>query len=248
MTVFLLVLGGVFAAYGVMIMAVNSGTPFFAVWFMFAACSFAGAIASKTGAWGRVPLALRRVIQAVAIAFSAWVIGLSCVIMTQANQVAPAGLDTIVVLGAQVMPDGSPATVLRYRLEAALDYLNENPDTVCVVTGAKGSNEPISEAECMANYLEKHGISPSRIIIEDESDSTLENLRNSRALIPDGENVGIVTNNFHLWRSLNIARSEGYSDPAGISARSDLPYLPNNLLRECLSSAWGAVRGLVTGG
>lgn len=68
------------------------------------------------------------------------------------------GLDYIIVLGAQVRKDG-PSPVLKYRLDKAVEYLNENPDTVCIVSGGQGSNEPWSEAE------EWHGICRKKELI-----------------------------------------------------------------------------------
>lgn len=55
-------------------------------------------------------------------------------------------LDYMIVLGAQVHEDG-PSVVLKYRLDAAIDYLNENPDTNCIVSGGQGANEPFPEAK-----------------------------------------------------------------------------------------------------
>ena len=66
-------------------------------------------------------------------------------------------LDYIIVLGAQVREDG-PSAVPKYRLDAAIDYLNENPNTVCIVSGGQGANEPFSEAKGMAEYLLDKGI------------------------------------------------------------------------------------------
>lgn len=142
-------------------------------------------------------------------------------------------LDYIIVLGAQVREDG-PSVVLKYRLDAAIDYLNENSDTVCIVSGGKGANEPFSEAEGMAEYLLEKGIEEHRIILEDKSTNTVENIQNSKALMKESYNgVGIVTNNFHVFRAVQIAKVQGLEGVCGIAADSNLLYLPNNVLREC---------------
>lgn len=77
-------------------------------------------------------------------------------------------LDYVVVLGAQVRKSG-PSLVLRYRLDKAIEYLDENPNTICIVSGGKGPNEPFPEAQGMADYLKEHGIAEQRILEEPDS-------------------------------------------------------------------------------
>ncbi len=96
--------------------------------------------------------------------------------------------------------------VLRYRLDTAIDYLNENPGTICIVSGGKGANEPVVEAQGMANYPEWHGIKKTASSKMMKSKTTQENISNSRALITKpNATVGIVTNDFHMFRALQIA-------------------------------------------
>lgn len=113
-----------------------------------------------------------------------------------------------------------PSPVLKYRLDKAVEYLNENPDTVCIVSGGQGSNEPWSEAEGMARYLQEKGIDTARILTEDQSQTTGQNITNSKKLMKEGASVGIVTNNFHVFRALQIAKKYGLSDVCGIAADS----------------------------
>ena len=77
----------------------------------------------------------------------------------------PAGADYCIVLGAQ-LKDHGPSDVLRRRLDAAAEYLRQNPDTKCIVSGGQGGNEPMSEAEGMRHYLVAAGIEEERIIQE----------------------------------------------------------------------------------
>ena len=123
-----------------------------------------------------------------------------------------ANLDYIIVLGAQVYSSG-PSPVLRYRLDAAVDYLNENPETICIVSGGQGYNEPFSEAEGMAEYLMRQGIGAERIWLENTSSTTQENMLFSKVLMEEGSTVGIVTNNFHLFRGLRHRLSIGHAAP-----------------------------------
>ncbi len=122
---------------------------------------------------------------------------------------------------------------MQYRLDAAYDYLVKNPNTVCIVSGGQGVNEPMTEAEGMYTYLVKRGIAPERIRLEDQSTDTTENIRNSSTFFdPAEDTVGIVTNNFHLYRGMYLARKQGIKHVYGISAGALLFYLPNNMLRE----------------
>nr|WP_173552565.1 YdcF family protein [Bifidobacterium merycicum] len=159
-------------------------------------------------------------------------------------------LDYIIVLGAQVHR-GSPSLVLRYRLDKAAEYLRANPGTTCIVSGGQGPNEPYAEARGMADYLEHDaGIDASRIIEEPDSTTTVENLRNSRTIIDSANNtgnstsstasepsIGIVTNDFHVFRSLQIAHDQGYTDVQGIAAGSPRDMLLNNMVRESFAEA-----------
>ena len=95
--------------------------------------------------------------------------------------------DYLVVLGARVDEDGQPSYSLRYRLEAALAYLEAHPATAAVLSGGQGDDEPTTEAACMYGWLVEHGVEVSRLLLEGKSSNTQENLRNSFALIGVGE-------------------------------------------------------------
>ena len=87
-----------------------------------------------------------------------------------------AGRDYLIVLGAAVYKDQPSLTLVR-RLEGALQYLNEHPKTIAIVSGGKGSGEEITEAQAMHDWLIAHGIPEARIIMEPKATSTLENLQ-----------------------------------------------------------------------
>ena len=139
---------------------------------------------------------------------------------------------TVVVLGAQVRKSG-PSKALRYRLDTAADYLRNSPDTICIVSGGKGANEPFPEAQGMADYLKAHGIEEGRILQESKSKTTQENIVNSKKLIAgDNASVGIITNDFHMFRALQIAHDNGLDEAQGIAAGSPPDMLVNNMVRE----------------
>ena len=153
-------------------------------------------------------------------------------IVSQMHAQGKSDLDYVVVLGAQVRKSG-PSLVLRYRLDKAIEYLDENPNTICIVSGGKGPNEPFPEAQGMADYLKEHGIAEQRILEEPESKTTEENIVNSKKLISDDNaSVGVITNNFHMFRALQIADKYGLDNAQGIAAGSPPNMLVNNMVRE----------------
>ena len=239
----LLVLGVVCLAYGITILLVFSGTLFFAVWFVMGAALIAWSSLVARGTWEALPSPARGIVCTIAVAGVALVLALGGLIMRDARREPPAGLDYLVVLGAQVKQDG-PSVVLRYRLDAAYDYLAANPGTMCIVSGGQGPNEPFPEADGMAEYLIGRGIEESRILREPASTTTVENIAFSRELMEnDAASVGIVTNDFHVFRATRIARAQGLDSAVGVPAGSVAWYLPNNVLRECL----GVVKDVLVG-
>ena len=127
----------------------------------------------------------------------------------------------LIVLGAGV--NGTePSLSMLYRLDAAKKYLNDYPETRVIVSGGKGQGEDISEAECMRRWLNDNGISAERIIMEDESTSTYENLRNSLEITRFFSNdptdrIAVLSQEYHLYRAKFYARELG-ADAVGVAA------------------------------
>ncbi len=143
--------------------------------------------------------------------------------------------DAVIVLGAQVLPDGTPSVQLAWRLDAAFEAW-QCRDVPVVVCGAKGGDEPEAEAYVMQRYLSRKGIPQDRILTDPESYDTRQNLRNAQALLSDFPDIGrvlIVTSDYHLPRAMAIAgdlglRTEGLGSPC----KSE--YWLKNHLRETL--------------
>ena len=171
----------------------------------------------------RVPLprwfiVLWRVCLAAGFAFFFFVEYFVC---AGAFEQAPAELDCVIVLGAKVNAT-APSGALRQRIDAAAGYLEANPDTLCIASGGQGDDEGISEAQCIRDNLMALGIDGARIVLEDRSVDTYINLQNSIPLLPEGtRTVGIVTSDFHVFRSLRTAAFQGWDyEFYGIPARS----------------------------
>lgn len=148
--------------------------------------------------------------------------------------------DCIIILGAQVK--GTKITdSLKRRLDRAVRYLRKFPETKVIVSGGKGPGEDITEADAMGDYLISCGINPRRIVREKCSTSTRENFRYSKKYTdPENDSVGIVTNGFHMYRSLLIAAQEGYKKTHKIPASSNPVFQINYLTREFFAvlSVW----------
>lgn len=122
-------------------------------------------------------------------------------------------VDYVIVLGARLYGD-VPSPALAERLKVAEQYLKENEDIKVVVAGGQGIDELIPEAHAMKKHLVDNGIGMDRIIVEDKSKNTFENLKFSLDKIrevDDNENISILiaTNKHHVFRSKLIARRLG---------------------------------------
>jgi len=137
--------------------------------------------------------------------------------------------DCLIILGAGLRKD-VPSLMLRTRLNAALEYLQDKPDVPVIVSGGMGPGETITEAEAMARYLIARGVDESLIWKEEESTSTKENILFSLALLEEkgldaGEmRIAIVTNEFHLYRAKLVAGKVGI-EADGIAAATPSIYL-----------------------
>lgn len=153
--------------------------------------------------------------------------------LIKAAHIKPVQNATAIVLGCRVYGE-RPSLMLTERMDAAILYLNENPDAVCIASGGQGTDEDISEAECIYRYLVENGIDAARIYIEDKSTSTRENLAFSYVIIKENalpEEIAIVTNEFHEYRAGIIADRLGLSYGA-VSAKTAMWLLPTYYARE----------------
>ena len=215
------------------IAVVGFGTYFFLIWgVMGIALLLLGTLLSNRELVRRAPRWLKVIILSLFFLGISLFAGVEGLILSQYRAAPEPGADYVIILGAQWRQEG-PSEVLRRRLDKAVEYLNENPDTQVIVSGGQGSNEPVSEAAGMRKYLVDAGISDERIRMEDASINTYQNIVFSgRLLDPENDKVVIVTNNFHVFRAVRIAEKQGYKDVEGMAAGSVAGMAPHNLLRE----------------
>jgi uncharacterized SAM-binding protein YcdF (DUF218 family) len=150
----------------------------------------------------------------------------------------------VVVLGAGLLDGGQVPRLLASRLDRGRAVYGKltahGADPLMIVSGGKGNDEQISEAAAMARYLTDRGFPPDRLILEDQSASTEENLLFSKAIMDQqrppapgdpGAQCVIVTSGFHAFRAAIIARRLGINGQA-TGARTAGYYWPGAMLRE----------------
>ena len=159
----------------------------------------------------------------------------------ESHQETPPDTDVIIVLGAQVKPDGTPSVQLEYRLEAALEAYQRQPQRI-VCCGGQAGSEPAPEGRVMADWLLARGVPAADVIAETESGDTKENIRNAMALLgysadqASGLRALIVTSDYHVARAVRIARDQGIQ-AWGVPATTLPEYWLKNRAREALG--WG---------
>ena len=164
-------------------------------------------------------------------------LGVVGMVIYRQNNLPPVGAyDAIIVLGAQVKPSGEPSLQLQWRIDAAAKAWKER-ESLIVVCGARGANEPATEASVMRDELIKQGVREDMILMDEKSFNTRQNIANAAKLLEGREvnHVLVVTSDYHLARAMAIAKDAGLS-AAGIGAETLPQYWLKNYSREGL--AW----------
>lgn len=146
--------------------------------------------------------------------------------------------DAVIVLGAGIRGT-EPGRELQSRLDRAIEYHGKNPDALIVVSGGKGADESVSEAEVMKTYLLKNGIPADLIIKEDRSSSTLENFTFSKDILDQRfgseYRIAYVTNDFHILRAGYLANDVGFSQVGHLHSKIPIVSVLPCGLRESLA-------------
>lgn len=154
----------------------------------------------------------------------------------------------VIILGCAIADDGTPLPLLRGRIERAIGFAQAQKaagggEIVFVPSGGQGADEVMAEAESMRDYLLSRGVSGDRILLEDRSATTEENMRFSLEKIKaecSEPRIVFSTSGYHVLRSGLISRSEGL-DADGIGSRTKWYFFPNAFVREfvgLLVSKW----------
>lgn len=257
----------------VVIYASGTGTSF--LWFWPTTCIIAlvAAVLLFLVLSGRLP---RLKTAAMCFSLLLWlgiaVFGAVEAVVFSAGRRAPANdAAYVIILGAQVRGE-TPTLVLNARIKAAAEYLTEHPEAIAVASGGKGSGENISEAEAIKRGLMRLGIAEERILTEDRSTSTVENLKYSAEVIQNYEaglmmndgmqasagqkektgaskvrfvpkDVVIVTNDFHVYRGVRLAKNLGYTQVSGLGATDFFAVTIQYYVREFFALTLEGLRG-----
>ena len=171
--------------------------------------------------------------------------GVCCLVLWSLQTAGPVpSVPYAIVLGAGIDGD-QPSKTLARRLDAAVDYMEEHPQTRLVVSGGLGHGKTMTEAAVMQRYLLQRGIASQKIILEEASTTSEENLRNTARILRElsGEEkppLLIFTSDYHLYRAQILARPY-YSPVYGVGAKSPVLVRINYMLREYLAlfKMWG---------
>ena len=187
-------------------------------------------------------LALNLVVNLVAafyLYFECMIIGAAVADVIAARRVPPRDRDFLLVLGCGLKQDGTPTPLLKGRLDLALDFDQRQREetgreALFLVSGGKGSDEVCPEAASMRNYLLEQGIPDARILTEDRSNDTAENMRFSKPIMEErqpGARVGFFTTNYHVFRA-GLKAKQAHLDAAGMGAKTRWYFWPNAAVRE----------------
>lgn len=246
--------------YGILIIYSGAATSFALFWPVCAACLLllAGALHFRRRHPEAVPVWLSVAVTTIAAAAIAVFVAIELCIAAASLFSTRQAMDYVIVLGAKV--DGTlPSKSLKKRLNKALEYAENNPNTILVLSGGQGRDEPLSEAQVMYSYLEFNGVPRDQLLMESRSRNTKENITFSKDVIErherwkasvlreevqddyldrsggDPVKIGIITSNFHMLRAEGIARKQGIADVHGISAPGDPVMALHLWVRECFA-------------
>lgn len=187
---------------------------------------------------GLIPLIGHRLLVPAVIAVFCIMAVSECFVLhgIAAKDVSP--VDYTIVLGAGLRGDKVPLT-LRTRLQAALDA---DGGEVIVVSGGQGPRETVTEASAMKKWLIEKGVEPERILAEDRSTDTHENLTFSAELIEahsgkaiSDVKVRIISSDFHCTRAKLLAGRLGYGKVTACGGKTPAALIPVNHIRESMA-------------
>ncbi|BDD38670.1 YdcF family protein [Streptococcus ruminantium] len=114
-------------------------------------------------------------------------------------------LDYVVVLGAGLIGD-KVTPLLASRIDKGIAIYQKHSGSKLIMSGGQGADELIPEGQAMANYAMEQGVAAEDIIIESQSINTEENLKFSQTLMKKDSRFALVTNYYHVFRALLLAR------------------------------------------
>ena len=165
--------------------------------------------------------------------------------------------ENVILLGGGIDKDGNLPKPVLDRVEKTAEYMNQHPESLCVVTGGTLKWLPFAEGPELKNQLVNKGVAPERILVEDQAEDTIQNFKFSCRMLAEYRGVSIqevldmptavVTSNYHLRRSERLARRMGFTNIKGIPAACPAIYVPHSYVREICAYVKLNFRILLTG-
>lgn len=232
------------------------------IWLFFGLLSGLNLLAawSDQHEWKQAPLWLITSVHTATLALFAVMTAAAVLVLSGLHTEAVENPDYIVVLGSELKPDGTISKTMKKRLDGAIVLSDRYPQAELILSGGQTRPGLLTEAEAMADYLRYNGVSASRMILEPDSRSTYENVRNSCGLIEEfrraaasesrGRRAGsapakrilsaearpvklvIVSSDFHLFRAVHMAKKQTGELVYGAAASSDPVLFLHALCRE----------------
>jgi uncharacterized SAM-binding protein YcdF (DUF218 family) len=233
MKAFYRITGLICAVYGIVILGILGMGGVFNFFFL-AAGLFLMALSLL---WDRMPVTLKRGVTALTVVLGMMFLIIEGIIIHDAVSPASENADYVIVLGARVRKDG-PTVDFKARIEAGYRYAHDNERVMIITTGGKGDDEHMAEALVARNYLMNMGIPEARILYEDRSTNTQENIENSRMLIegrgddPETAKIIIVSASYHLCRARFIADRMGFRNVETLGSNGLMILMPHYYTRE----------------
>lgn len=196
------------------------------------------ALPSRRAAW--------RWMWAGALAWAVTVAGFWTVLARTGGELGEASPPSAIVVLGSGTPNGKASPVLAARLDLALQQAARFPQAVVVVSGGVDFGQTRSEAQVMGDYLREAGLPAGRIVQEEASSSTEQNLLFSKPLLAQRgvstvQPIQLVTSDFHTLRARWIARRAGYERVSLAGAPTPLYVRYNAWLREYFAVLSGFV-------
>lgn len=266
MNIVLIVLGALSISYDATLILLNPGTfwdnvfSFTHIWLALGAYLIFLAVyrlKTKHSFWS----IWKRWVKLTVVSFGTLVAIISIINLTFILNPAVVGTDEkadyVILLGGGISKDGVLPKSVISRVEKAAEYLNKNPDSICVVTGGTLDWLPYAEAPELKRQLAVRGVSPDRILVEDQAKDTIQNFQLSCKMLAEHKGMTyaevlstptlIVTSRFHLRRSQRLARRMGFTNIKGIPAACPPVYVLHNYVREICAYVKLNLRIMLTG-
>lgn len=117
----------------------------------------------------------------------------------------PKNADCIIVFGCGLKADGTPSDMLRDRLVTGIDAYNKGLADKIIMSGDHGRKD-YDEVNVMKSFAVEHGVKSEDVFMDHAGFSTYESLYRAKEIF-EAETVVCVTQKYHLYRALYIAKS-----------------------------------------